>query len=269
MVEMTSEPPGTPILKRKRIGLFIAAGCFAACVCLTVAAVAVWYIIGQQGRSDQANWGPEHNTPATSLQLVEAKRETIPGDSKVLYTVKATGLPQGVIFGVWNRMLSKEPVLVLSQIYLDTKGRLVSKDSPAEEFQMGIQKYARGEPFEIALISEDEQTRVYGRVVPFPIEATGAGGCRLQVELARDDGKMFFISGSGFVPGEQVTWTSVSAGERIADVTTVKSDGALDRVFFLPAVIGKPFGVDRYSVQGSRCSVELEYEWGLPALKPQ
>jgi hypothetical protein len=215
------------------------------------------------------DWGPAFNTAGASLDLVEAERRTSAGGSTVLYIVKATGLPQGVVFDVWSRPLSKQPQLVPWKASTDPKGRVVDADDPSEELPAGIQNFAKGEPFEMALISQDGKTRVFGRVVPFPLEATGAGGCRLAVELARNDGQMFIISGSGFVPGEQVTWTSVSAGERIANVATVKSDGALDRVFFLPAVIGQSSGVARYSVQGSRCSVAVEYEWGPPALKPQ
>jgi hypothetical protein len=259
-MEPAQVPPGKVRKAPRRRAIVLAILALAGCTCLVLASV-VWYAVGALTAPRGPEWGSQYSTHGMSIRLVEVGRRSSPGRSEVDYRIEASGVPRLLSFVLWSRQLSKAPRSLEGAVYLDSGGRLVHASDPSTELVLTVGEFARGEPFEIALISEDGTTRVYGRLIPFPLEAVGPGGCRLEVELARDDGKMFRIAGNGFAPGEQVTVNG--------QVSTVRADGTLTPTILFPEVIGKTSGQILWNVKGAGCATEVKFEWGPPALASQ
>ena len=88
-----------------------------------------------------------------------------------------------------------------------------------------VHGFLKGEPYLIGLISSDGKTKVYAKIVPFPIESTDGRGCKVSVELLDDHGSGFLISGEGSEPQETLQYTSNSEGEIMPGTIDVEEDG--------------------------------------------
>jgi hypothetical protein len=73
------------------------------------------------------------------------------------------------------------------------------------------------------------------------------------------------IQGEGFVPKENLYYTSNSAEEVLQGSLDIDEIGKF-RLFWMPAVIGKESGTDKINFTGQQCEAEVEFEWGLPAV---
>lgn len=132
-----------------------------------------------------------------------------------------------------------------------------------EQIVFGTGPIYKGEPLEPALVAEDGSGQVAMRIVPAPIEASGAGGCRLRVELMDPTGNVFRIRGEGFEPGEEVRTPHRSEDEAMEDITEETSPTGGFEFIMLPAVVGKTGGSASISATGQACSVPaLPYKWG-------
>ena len=215
-----------------------------------------------------AEWGSKYATPGVMLTVSELRRDTKGGKTIVVYKLTTSGLPQDKVYTLWSKELGREAEAPWSGLRLDTSGNvLVEQSGKAGEFRLTLSEYARGEPLEVMLVSNDRTQRGYARIIPHPIEAKGSS-CRLSAQVGSQRGDVFGILGEGFEPGEEVVTESRSNGEVVQSKQVIPTDGKFG-VVVTPGVTGKQSGTASFTVTGKNCTVSLSYEWGPSALKPQ
>lgn len=214
--------------------------------------------------SDKLNdWEPEYSTTGTQLDLLELRRTQETGKSTAItYQLATTGLDKGQSYELWSFSISIGKPQLAGKVDLDADGNVGVG-------ALTIASFSKGEPLRLALMSADRKTVVFGKVIPFPIEAIGAnGGCSLSVELASPQGNAFWISGAGFTPNEELVYISRSGQGEISDRFEVDARGKFS-VLVLPAVVGQEFGTASYTARGSVCQASVDYEWGSAAIRSQ
>jgi hypothetical protein len=215
-----------------------------------VAAVALAWSAAADARHSNAVLDPRRATPGVSLDLVEVPRSA-PG-AAVKYRLRASGLPAGVVFGVWTKSFGQDFVEVVSKQRLD-------------EIELDPGPYPRGAAWWVAIASEDHKTAAFARVIPHPIAARD-GACSLSVELISLHGNRFIAVGSGFPPGEDVDIESRASGTVARKRRRAYADGALPLDVVEHGTLGAD-AVARYEVKARTCAPALEYRWGESALK--
>jgi hypothetical protein len=145
-------------------------------------------------------------------------------------------------------------------LYIDSSGRIVQEDNTALEF--GLRKMLEGESMEYALISNDNTMKTFVEITPFPIEARGAGTCRLSAKLVSvSQPDAYVVTGAGFAPKQDLNIVGQSAGEVLTFKRPGTSDGTFSAVV-APAVKGKKGGEATFTVADNICSVTIHYKWG-------
>jgi hypothetical protein len=223
-------------------------------------------------------------TPGLHLELTELPSTTTPASTTARYRLRASGLPRGVVFGVWAKDFGHSFHEVAVGFRIDASGALVSSEldgagwlwrwwhwivsgQPRRLDEMAFEpgpSYPRGAVWEVALASVDLTLTAFAKVIPRPITARD-GPCTVSLELVSRRGDRFVTSGAGFAPGDDVITESRYAGRVIQKQWRISPEGLLP-----PDVISHgASGTGRsasYAVKGRSCSVAVEYEWGDPAL---
>jgi len=230
-----------------------------------------------------SKWGPQHVTPGARLTLQEVRRTTIQDMSAVTYRVRVSGVPQGPSLSLWASKLKSDPVPVAHlAFFVDEAGRLLVQGPPIEiampagssinlpehgkEFVFNAIGFARGEMFEVGLMDSRLQILAFARVIPFPIEVRGEGGCRLWVELASYGGDLFNIRGEGFESNEKLITESRRGGEIKREDRRATADGRFSSTV-MPAVLGLATGRAAYNVVSQFCNLTVHYNWGTDAMR--
>ena len=175
------------------------------------------------------------------------------------------GLPTDKVYHLWQKKLDEvEPIQYQMELSLqgEVGGALVSRETE-QVVLIKAGTFAKGEAWQLALISEDKTIMAFVKEMPDPIESR-QGDYRIWVELASPDGDRFIIWGEGFEPDKELDTTSTSDGELMKSKTKVGKDGRFMIIHF-PAVVGKEDGLATFSVVGKAGEVTVSYEWGLPA----
>ena len=128
---------------------------------------------------------------------------------------------------------------------------------------MSFDSLVLAEPKYLALFDPISGQVAFDKIIPFPVVADGAGGCRLSLELA-SPGMIFLFTIEGFEPGEELATTSKSNGEVLRNKQKFLKDSPTISGI-LPAVIGKDSGDASFTVEGAKCAVTLDYKWGKAA----
>ena len=199
-------------------------------------------------------WGPEYTTATPGMFLIPYKDSLLP-----------IGFPEdkGKVYYLWQKKLDKaEPIRSPIELIID--GALVTH-AEGKVVSVVPVDFARGEAFQVALISDDQTVMVFYKDIPYPIE-NKQGDYRIWVELASPEGDAFIIWGEGFEPDEEIDTTSTSDGEVTKSKTKVDSDGRF-MMMMLPAVVGKEDGLATFSAIGKSGEVKVSYRWGPPALR--
>jgi hypothetical protein len=215
---------------------------------------------GPQGAAQQK----APTLPGAQLALAEIVRTNPSVGDGYNYRLQAAGLPGDRTYHLEVRRVGgKVGLLPVGTLHVDAAGRLVTERGfRLEQHVLGTGPVLKGEPLEAALVAEDGSGRVTTRIVPAPIEARGAGGCRLSVELLEPTGNTFAVRGEGFAPGEGVRVLDRSGDEVVEGSLKSSPTGRLELIV-LPAVVGKAGGKASISASGRACSVPaLPYKWG-------
>jgi len=226
-------------------------------------------IVGYADQPTAPQWGMAYTTPGTELILEEVEHTTIQNNTAVVYRLKASGLPKGKIYTLWTKPLGESPVVVETGFLLDESGRLVSdRKTPLEKILLQAIDFAKGQPYEVGLISTDQTIKAFAKKIPFPLEARGYGGpCRLTMEIVSPDGHAFAVYGEGFDRNEEIETESQSDGGVLKSKNKTSEDGTFVAIL-LPAVVGKKTGSSSFKAVGKFCHATVEYQWGTAALKP-
>lgn len=241
----------------------------------------------------------ENPAPNVHFELKEAEREKQGGTTHVAYRLETAGFPAGKTFALWIRQSGNQLIFpVLGNYGADSNGKLVCPDelpdaksvvnsgadkekaaepqppAPGEkklgcmslvEFRFHVQRYHKGEPLDLALVSTDGTVRAFAHAYPFPIWAQD-GKCSLTVELNDPEGKFFTVLGEGFDPGETVKISTSSEKETKEDSQQASPDGGL-QALLAPRVIGKESGSATFTAIGNSCHPKVTFEWGKRAMK--
>jgi len=210
-----------------------------------------------QGIKPTFQWDSTYASPGKALTLSELSRQATSKGTKVFYRIRATGFTAADNPALWLQRgteYQQLPVIL-------TDAGVVQVDPGVDEF--AVLGFVSGQPLDLALVAIGSGERAQAKVVPFPIEARGQGGCFASAELESEKGRLFLITLHGFGAGESVHvedrfGTEVVSGDHVAS-----PQGELQ----FPILFG-PFdnGEATLTATSIRCSVTLTYRVGKNAI---
>src|SRR5882724_7473934 len=140
-----------------------------------------------------------------SLTIVEVSRA-----ATVKYRLHTVGVPRGLVVEVWANEFGHGYHQLLADLQVDESGTVVSTELDGtgrprrlDELVFEPGPLARGAGWEVAIVGRDRKVVAYAKVIPHPIIGR-EGPCEVSLELASHRGERFIVSGTGFVPGEDV-----------------------------------------------------------------
>jgi hypothetical protein len=192
-------------------------------------------------------WGEKFNSPGAKLTYKEVGRTAIQSRTIITYNLFASGLP------------------AVADAYLNGDGKVVNVLAGSErniaEDPINVKVFGgKGEPIQLALISDDDRLLVFTEVIPFPIEET-AGSCHLS---AIETAPYYFgilIRGTGFQPDEELAIEEQSENESARLKAKADDQGRYNASLF-PFVKGKKSGKARFVVSAKSCRIGIEFPWG-------
>lgn len=236
---------------------------------LSVAALSCFVCLGQAPNNNQ--WGDNFNSPGAQLVFKETGRTPTNGRTIVAYSMFASGLPKDTEYTLWTRIGDAEPQGV-ADASINKDGRVVNvladiaRSVPEDPIDLKIVA-GRGEPKRFALISNDGQYRVFGEVIPFPIENV-SGPCRISVEMLAANYSSVLVVGSGFHPKEELLIDTQSENEA-GQIKAAATDTGTYQTLLFPQVKGKQSGKTRFSISAKSCRVGVEFPWGQSSYRIQ
>lgn len=213
---------------------------------------------------DKNEWGEKFNSDGARLVLKELGRNRANGQTVITYRMFSSGLPKDAEYTLWTRVGSGDPQGVATA-YINKDGLVVNiLADPAHniaEDPINLKVVAgKGEPKRFALVSSDGHYRVFGQVVPFPIENT-AGPCHISVVMLAANYSAVLIVVDGLQPKEELQIDLQSEAERSGDKAKATDQGSYQSVIF-PQVKGKRSGKTRFDVTAKSCRIGVEFPWG-------
>jgi hypothetical protein len=185
-------------------------------------------------------------TPGLHLDLTELPSNTPSGSTSVKYRLRASGLPRGVVFGVWAKDFGHSFHEVAGGFRMNEFGGMVSSELDGagqvwrwlrwivggrlrrlDELVLdpGLY-YPRGAVWEVALASVDLTLTTFAKVILRPITDRD-GPCTVSLELVSRRGDRFIASGAGFAPDEDIVTELWYAGRMIQKRQRVSAEGKL------------------------------------------
>ncbi len=213
---------------------------------------------------DQMEWGEKFNSSGATLVLKEAGRNRASGQTIITYNLFVSGLPKDEEYSLWIRLVGSNPQAV-ADAFINKDGLVVSVLSdPAHnvaEDPINLKVLAgRGEPKQFALIANDGRYRVFGQVVPFPIEKR-TGACSISATMMGQNYSVVSVVVSGLQSNEEIQIAQRSGSEGAQTKATAAEDGTY-RALVVPLVKGQSSGKLKFTVIAKACSVDVEVPWG-------
>jgi hypothetical protein len=216
-------------------------------------------------------WGEKFNSPGAKLSYKEIGRARIQGRTVITYNLFASGLPKDQHYVLCVLNVGSDPGAV-ADAYLNGDGKVVNVLADAAhhvaEDPINAKAFGgKGEPIQFALISDDDKSRAFTQIVPFPWEET-AGPCHLSLI---ETGPYYFgvlIRLTGFQPDEELSTEQQSENEGGQSKAKADAQGTYNAAL-LPFVKGKRSGKARFVVSGKSCKIGIEFPWGEGSYKYQ
>jgi hypothetical protein len=213
---------------------------------------------------DKIEWGEKFNSAGTTLVLKEAGRNRASGQTVITYNLFVSGLPKDGVYTLWMRLVGSNPQAV-ADAFINKDGLVVSALSdPANnvvEDPVNLRVVAgRGEPKQFALIANDGLYRVFGQVVPFPIEKT-TGTCSISATMMGQNYSGVLVVVTGLESKEELQIAQRSGSEGGQTKATAAEDGTY-RTLVFPFVKGQSSGKLKFTAIAKACSVDIEVPWG-------
>jgi hypothetical protein len=209
-------------------------------------------------------WGEKFNSTGATLTYKEVGRTRTQGRTVITYNLFASGLPKDQHYVLCVLNVGGAPQAV-ADAYLNGDGKVVNVLADAEhhvaEDPINAKVFGgKGEPVQLALISDDDSLRAFTQIIPFPIEET-AGPCHLSLV---ETGPYYFgvlIRVAGLQPGEELSIEQHSENEGGTSTGKADATGAYNAGIF-PFVKGKRSGKARFAVAGKSCKIGIAFPWG-------
>jgi hypothetical protein len=213
------------------------------------------------------------STPGMTAQLREISRATVKGKLEVQYHIFVTGAPKDQTYTLvdWPPN-APDPAPSIAGLSILEDGLVVcagratdqcshpdkpeKKDAPVKLVFYPLD----GEIYRLALVSQDQQVKVFFAVIPAPIQVID-NGCTLEVISLRLKNELVLVRGKGFQPNESLVFQSRS-GERTQerpDKVDANGDYQLPMQQF---VAGKTGGTTEIKLIGAKCAPLLKFQWG-------
>ena len=210
-------------------------------------------------------WGPRASTPGASLVIQESER----AGTTIKYRLIADGLPKEGVYSILSwPVTQKGPSQALGGVTLDGSGLAVcagkpgtcgTPDKPNDPIDTVFQPIP-GEPVRLGLVSADDATRVFVKLVPIPLRGEDQG-CRIEATLLTPGAELVLIEGSGLPPNSELTFESISEGERHGGKGKADGDGRYVSAV-LPHKQGIAAGILKVNLKASRCNPSVSVPWG-------
>jgi hypothetical protein len=209
-------------------------------------------------------WGEKYNSAGATLIVKETGRVRTNGQTVVTYNLFVSGLPKDPKYIVWTKLPGTNPQTV-ADAFLNKDGLVVSAlaDSAHNiaEDPVDLKVVSgRGEVKQFAVVSDDAKYRVFGEVVPFPIE-TANGPCSLSLTMMGPNYSAVSIVVTGLQPKEKIQIHQQSGNEGGDSKATAAADGTY-RATVLPFVKGQSSGKFTFAVTAGACGVGIAIPWG-------
>jgi hypothetical protein len=213
------------------------------------------------------------SSPGMTAQLREISRANIKGKLEVQYHIFVTGAPKDQTYTLvdWppnapDPSASIAGLSVLDDGLVVCAGRATDqcshpdkpekKDAPVKLVFYPLD----GEIYRLALVSQDQKTKLFFAVIPAPIQATDSG-CTLEVISLRLKNELVLIRGKGFQPNESVGFESTSYEQIHARRDQADASGEY-QLPMEPSVKGKDRGTTEIKLQAAKCAPVLTFKWG-------
>jgi hypothetical protein len=209
-------------------------------------------------------WSERFNSTGAKLTYRETGRTRVQGATVVTYNLFASGLPRDRDYVLWLLGLGKEPQTI-ADAYVNPEGKIVNvladpqrhvAEDPIDLKVAG----GKGEPFNFALVSDDDQWQAFTQIIPFPVEES-AGPCRLSLVQTAPLHFAVFVKVTGLQPNEELVVDQQSENEGAQTKGKADALGTYSSGIF-PYVQGKHSGKARFYVLGSSCKIGVEFRWG-------
>src|ERR1700676_3484063 len=207
------------------------------------------------------------STPGMTAQLREIARAGVKGKLEVQYHIFVTGAPKDQTYTLvdWppnapDPSPSIAGLSVLEDGLVVCAGRATDqcsnpdkpekKDAPVKLVFYPLD----GEIYRLALVSQDQKTKVFLAVIPAPIQATD-NGCTLEVVSLRLKNELVLIRGKGFQPNESVVFQYNSYDQTQTREYTNEVDANGEYQLPLqPFAKGKDRGTTEVKLTGTKCA---------------
>jgi hypothetical protein len=213
------------------------------------------------------------STPGMSAQLKEISRANVKGNLEVQYHIFVTSAPKDQTFTLvdWppnapDPSASIAGLSVLEDGLVVCAGRATDqcsnpdkpekKDAPVKLVFYPLD----GEIYRLALVSQDQNARIFFAVIPAPILATD-NGCTLEVVSLRLKNELVLIRGKGFQPNESMRFESTSYEQTEVRTDQVDANGEY-QLPMQPFLAGKSGGTTEIKLSGAKCAPRLKFQWG-------
>jgi hypothetical protein len=213
------------------------------------------------------------STPGMSAQLKEISRANVKGNLEVQYHIFVIGAPKDQTYTLvdWppnapDPSPSIAGLSVLEDGLVVCAGRATDqcsnpdkpekKDAPVKLAFYPLD----GEIYRLALVSQDQKTKVFLAVIPAPVQATD-NACTLEVVSLRLKNELVLIRGKGFQPNESVGFESTSYEQTHTRTDQVDANGEF-QLPMQPFLLGKSGGTTEIKLRGATCAPVLKFHWG-------
>jgi hypothetical protein len=218
------------------------------------------------GHPDGTELNPRQATAGLELELSELASTNRKPYKR--YNVKAIGFPRNGTFTLFTKQFNHSFTEEFAKVRVNEDGSIVTPTPGPEEqlkkLVLAPGPYPRGAAWEVALVSPDRSLAAFARIIPYPIVARD-GPCSLSLELLSPRGDRFLISGSGFLPRDDLS-TELRYNARVErKQRRTSEDGTLPRHVIYHGST-ETDRIARYTVTGRSCNVVVDYQWGEPAL---
>jgi hypothetical protein len=173
---------------------------------------------------------------------------------------------------------SESPVLVMRQMddtfvpmmefLFDSTAKVYDPKDPTllhpEEVTFG--NAVPGEALDLAFMTQDGSKIAQARVIPFPIEESGTGGCKVTAQAVMKQGRGFAIIGEGFAPGEDVVFRSTHGSKQTEKNLRASPVGIVYEVVTFKA---DDSGTATHVLKGKNGAVTLTHNIGKDAVVVQ
>jgi hypothetical protein len=207
------------------------------------------------------DWYESYLLENDSLIIEEISRVRSEKGSIITYKIKAEGFKPDKPIILWKKNggnFSKYeynlqfPVEISSEVLI--------------EINFQIERFKKGQPLDMALVSEDTTKFAHSKIYPFPLAAKGTGGCSLRAELWSNTGHLFLMVFRGFDPGEKVRIMNRSGRWMETSITEASDEGT---IYYCAGFSKRASGTAVISAFTCDRRVTMEYNIGSDAMKPQ